>query len=355
MLIDVGVSGLSYGWSTGARTQSIQVYDTGTYIVAVSTVHCTLFDTIRLWQAIQDLNIDDAFYCGEFDHPVDAGEFEEANYYWSNGAITQATNYKTGGTHWLQVRQRHCLNVDSFLIQNPRINLDLGEDAHFCDSFNVELNAGTDGVSYLWNTGETSQTIIANQGITYSVEVTDAYGCTKEDSVEFSLTNSPDINLGDDTTICLSSPTTIGVPDIYSRYNWNTGQTTPTITETKEGSYALTVTDEYGCTGSDELYITVDPNTLPNELYVPNAFTPNNDNKNEYFPYSETIQQPGYFVVIFNRWGERIFDSRESAVQYWDGYYKGEKVPTGVFMYYMHYRGCDGTDKNSKGTIHVLY
>jgi gliding motility-associated-like protein len=356
VLLDVGVPGLSYTWSTGTKdnSQTLQVNDTGTYWVTVRNLHCTKRDTTRIWQASAP-EIRDTLYCGNFSHPVDAGYFEEGQYQWSNGANTQQTSYDYRGTHWIRVQQRHCINSDTFSISNPTISFDLGGDDHFCDEVSKTLDAGDDGIIYLWNTGDTTPLIlVSNPGI-YSVYVEDKYGCSKEDSVNISLSISPIFSIGSDTSICINSPTDIVAPAIYEQYEWNTGSVESSITITDEGGYKVMVTDQHGCTGQDSIYVTVDPTALPNILYVPNAFSPNGDNLNDLFPYSEEIIQPGYYILIFTRWGEKVFDSRVSELPNWDGTYKGERVNQQAFIYYMFYKGCDGFQRSKKGTVNPFY
>ena len=79
-----------------------------------------------------------------------------------------------------------------------------------------------------------------------------------------------------DTTICVNDPILISGPDGFT-YLWSTGATTQQESLGVEGAYSLQITDEYGCFATDTIIISIDPNALPNELYVPNAFTPNMD------------------------------------------------------------------------------
>jgi gliding motility-associated-like protein len=217
------------------------------------------------------------------------------------------------------------------------------------------LDAGTTGVKFDWSSGETTRTIRVQTPGVYSVLVENAEGCEASDSVEFTLSISPDINIGEDTTICVNSPTQLGIDIPYTSYDWNTEETTQYIVTQTEGIYRLTVTDDLGCVGSDSLFITVDPEALPSELFVPNAFTPNGDNLNEIFPYKNEVIQPAYYITIFSRWGEKLFDSRKSNTTNWDGYYKGQKVPPTTYMYFVYYRGCDGNARTTKGTVQVIY
>lgn len=356
IVLDVGVTGLRYQWNTTPpqTSPSIRVENAGQYIVTVSNDNCVIKDTTRIWQPTKP-TVEDAFYCGAFSHFVDVGDIEEATYLWSNGANSSSTTFTDGGLKWVRVNQRHCPNSDSFTITNPIIELELGPDIHFCDVLDTTLDAGPSGIKYMWNTGETTRTLNVTTPGRYSVEVENAEGCTSSDSIELTLSQSPEIYLGEDTTICVNSPTTFGVNTPYSVYTWNTGETTQYITTQSEGQYVLEVTDDLGCKGKDSLFITLDPEALPSVLYVPNAFTPNGDNLNELFPYKDEVIQPGYYIAIYSRWGEKIFDSRESDTSIWDAYYQGEKVPPSTLIYFMYYRGCDGNARTAKGTVQVIY
>ncbi|MDA8886244.1 gliding motility-associated C-terminal domain-containing protein [Bacteroidia bacterium] len=355
IVVDVGVTDLFYKWSSGPNDTSriVRIQKAGTYNVVVRNDYCFKADTIRLWQ-ITKPSLNDAFYCNDFNHFVDMGIIEEAEYLWSNGAQGASTTFTQDGTQWVQVKQRHCVSRDSFDITNPIIQLELGDDKHFCDTLYAELDGGPDGISYKWNNGSTSRRFITTSPGIYRVEVEDSNGCTKVDSVILSLSQSPSLVLGDDTTICVNSPTKITAPSEY-QYEWNNGSTEQSITVTQGGVYSVRIIDEYDCFAEDSVLVTVDADALPNELYVPNAFTPNGDNKNELFPYSERVKQPAYFIHIYTRWGEKIFDSQESEIGNWDGFYKDEKVPSEVFIYYMYYRGCDGFSRTRKGTVNALY
>src|SRR3546814_16683819 len=69
-----------------------------------------------------------------------------------------------------------------------------------------------------------------------------------------------------------------------------------------------------------------------NDLYIPNAFTPNNDGKNDLFEVRGTYQSLD--LKIYNQWGNKVFETRVQG-QKWDGTYKGELMPTGVNVYFV--------------------
>jgi len=87
-------------------------------------------------------------------------------------------------------------------------------------------------------------------------------------------------------------------------------------------------------------------------LFVPNAFSPNNDGINDVFmPAGIYIKE--YQMQIYNRWGEMLFESADIH-QGWDGKYKEEYCPTGVYYYQMMVKTAEGKNKNVSGSVHLL-
>ena len=86
-------------------------------------------------------------------------------------------------------------------------------------------------------------------------------------------------------------------------------------------------------------------------ISIPNAFTPNSDGLNDYFEavcYGCTIHK----MQIFNRWGELIFEStEENAI--WDGHFKGELCPLGVYYFNIFANSEDGISLHY-GTLSLL-
>jgi gliding motility-associated-like protein len=91
---------------------------------------------------------------------------------------------------------------------------------------------------------------------------------------------------------------------------------------------------------------------LPDDIFIPNAFTPNGDGVNDVLKvYGYTIREMQF--MVFNQWGEKIFDSRSQTVA-WDGTYKGKIQPSGVYMYVCRMVLNDGTIVNRKGSINLI-
>jgi gliding motility-associated-like protein len=137
-------------------------------------------------------------------------------------------------------------------------------------------------------------------------------------------------------------------------YLWNTGATTQKIVVSKVGTYRVTVRNKNGCIISDSIQIKEDPNALPSDLFMPNAFTPNGDNINDVYPGNK-YSDPGadYQLRLYNRWGEQIFESNTPSVT-WDGKIKGDLAPQDVYVFYTQYVGCDNIERWFRGTFHLI-
>ncbi|MBL6657722.1 MAG: SprB repeat-containing protein, partial [Flavobacteriales bacterium] len=136
----------------------------------------------------------------------------------------------------------------------------------------VELTAEVEGeYTFLWNTGDTTQTISATPGY-YWVEATDAFGCTTQsDSIRVFSQPIPEIILPDTSYYCENSSLTLD-PVINSGtapffYNWGGLSTDSTLTVSTEGNFSLLLTDSNGCT--DNHQITVIEQPIPDLSFQP--------------------------------------------------------------------------------------
>ena len=114
-------------------------------------------------------------------------------------------------------------------------------------------------------------------------------------------------------------------------------------------NYTLTITYNKGClaTASSRIIVIGTP-----PVYIPNSFTPNGDGNNDMFLiYGESIKTVS--LKIFNRWGEKVFDS-ENQFLGWDGNYKGQSQMPGVYVYEAQITFLDNTQTLRTGSITLI-
>ena len=140
-------------------------------------------------------------------------------------------------------------------------------------------------------------------------------------------------------------------------YNWSFGngmasnQFQPELIFVNPGIFIikLFVSNSSGCIDSVDLPVEI---RVPENVFVPNTFTPNGDEVNDFFSMS-FLNVRNVTVSIFNRWGEEIFSSKDTEF-HWDGTYKGRPVQPEVYVYLIDAIGYYGTEIRKVGKITLL-
>jgi hypothetical protein len=144
---------------------------------------------------------------------------------------------------------------------NPAPMPDFGPDTTICSNTPLLLNGTAGPYSYLWQDNSTGQTFSVSAFGTYFVEVTDNNnGCVGRDTITVGVNAAPAFSLGPDITVCGGSPVTFNGPSGAYTYDWNTSQTTQSITTALSGTYILDVTSTgNGCIGHDTVVLLNNP------------------------------------------------------------------------------------------------
>jgi gliding motility-associated-like protein len=134
---------------------------------------------------------------------------------------------------------------------------------------------------------------------------------------------------------------------ISKQYNVNYKLLNP-----NEYCFTLVASNQYNCRDTATHCITYLDDTTSQILYVPNAFSPNDDGQNDVFKiYSKNISLK--IFSIYNRWGNQVFTTK-NIEQTWDGYYSGKKCDVATYFFYIQYKTLNGDIKELKGDISLL-
>jgi gliding motility-associated-like protein len=185
--------------------------------------------------------------------------------------------------------------------------------------------------TYLWSTGETTASIVANDPGTYSVEV--FLPCSiLTDTVNIAFGGVP-FTLGEDVSMCDGDVLELSVP-VSTGVLWSTGDTTASITVSEQGAYGASITDTDGCVSYDEVVVSTRNCDCP--VYFPNAVTPNGDGNNDRFAPVMDCEPVAYSMELFDRWGQLLYASQDPF-----GSWDPSDVPLGVYVYRVNYSWID--------------
>ena len=261
-------SGNSYLWSNGNTTQSINVNNTGSFTVTVTYAGgCT--GTANQSVSVNSTPVTtitpsgSTTICsgGSVTLTATAGN----SYSWSNGATTQSINATTAGNYSVTVTYPGNCTATSAPVTvtvntAPTTTITPSGPTTFCQGGSVVLTA-SNGQSYSWSTGATTQSVNATSTGNYDVTVTYANGCTSSASQSVTVNPAPvtTINASGPTTFCQGGSVVLTATSGQT-YNWTNGATTQSITVNQSGSYGVTVSYVGGCTSSaTPVVVTVNP------------------------------------------------------------------------------------------------
>jgi gliding motility-associated-like protein len=115
-------------------------------------------------------------------------------------------------------------------------------------------------------------------------------------------------------------------------------------------SYVVMVTDIHKCRSFDTVQVRVRTDV---PILIPSAFSPNGDGVNDVFGIVNLTFHRVIEFRVFNRWGQEVFTTQESN-KGWDGTYKGEKSPVGVYQYLIRIASPDGQTRTFKGDVTLV-
>ncbi len=207
-------------------------------------------------------------------------------------------------------------------------------------------------ISYLWQDSSTTPIFNVTQSGTYFVTVQDSCNIIS-DTINVIITDDvPTLDLGQNIEICIGETTSIDVTTIDANtYVWNNGSTNPMLTINMEGQYSVIATNDCGSSQDSILVNFIDCNCY---VIVPNTFSPDDNQNSTFYPMTEGICNfTNYKLMIFNRWGNKVFETNDILMQ-WDGIYDNEIQPQDTYTWIIDYGLDSGFKDILKGSVLLI-
>jgi gliding motility-associated-like protein len=253
-----------------------------------------------------------------------------------------------------------CDLKDSLFIDvfEPKPNVNLGPDIEFCITKNNMLHAGNSYKNYKWQDGSVNEYYTVTQQGQYFVMVTDSCGNIFSDTINIKPAPVINFNVHYDDTICDYDTATIQLPAYLKNYTWSpqsaaniTGNNILQLFPERTTIFNVSGSTDYKCNFSDTILIKV--KNCPVSFFVPSAFSPNHDKKNDLFEPLFFGKLEKYEFYIYNRLGEMVFKSLIPK-QGWDGTYKGQPQDAGSYVWYCSYKFQNEKIFFKKGIVVLL-
>jgi gliding motility-associated-like protein len=329
-----------------------------------------------------------------FDFFGDLNGPQNTIYSWGFGAFSQpqtsndtnvlGVHYNSAGMHSITLLANHLTCQEEITKEVRVFNLPTVDFSYIQDQACLPINAEfTSAVtnemplSYFWDFGngntsndEHPETFYSYKGnFDVSLIIQGLYGCVnpieqlKEELIIARSLPVADFVIENEELLECSANLVLLDRSKHAEYNkvyinerefvLDTLMDTLSFTFKEAGTYwiAQYVSNDAGC--QDDYYRTV--TVEPNSVYLPNAFTPNDDKYNNGFGTTLNVNPDVWHLVIYNRWGQLVFESRDPQ-EFWSGHENGKPLHDGVYTYHLTWSSCGGeTDLyRQSGTVYLL-
>lgn len=283
------------------------------------------------------------------------------------------------GTYVISVMDTSgCVSTDSVTLQAPPpiVHLELEKLSMCFEDIILQVlsvEGGTAPYQYSVNSGSFSdETVLSGFSEQNIISIKDSFHCLYDTLFTlalpeaFTVTITPSaINVPEGSFVDIEGTSSLANNEISNQY-WSRGSEEILCNDCNalnafevldSGYIRYTVVDNLGCAISDSIYIRYDQ--ADRSVFIPNAFTPNNDGVNDVFNVSggngiKSVQS----IKIYNRWGACVYEGKNLEVnnqlQGWDGMMKGKLVENGVYVYLILIEMIDHSTQYFKGDISVV-
>ncbi|UTW65701.1 gliding motility-associated C-terminal domain-containing protein [bacterium SCSIO 12643] len=271
-----------------------------------------------------------------------------------------------------------CIEIDSTLVVVSDQTISVNPDSFICQLDTIQLQANNNfpynPLDFFWSpaseiigpTDTSTITVAPLVDTYYYLTAVNDSGCSFTDTVLVSVSKLNDQNViatSDDDSVILGFNTILrAVPPTGYLYSWSPtsgvdqpNQPVTSVMPPQTTTYTVQVSDPQNTNCSYKNSVTVttyEINCGEPDIFIPNAFSPNDDNENDEFLIRGKVLE-SLELKIYNRWGEMVFETNDLN-KGWDGQFDGKKVDQAVFVYQLDAICIDGRSFKKKGNITVI-
>jgi gliding motility-associated-like protein len=396
-LLPSGDTSLSYAWTPVSSLNNDTIANpfatpntTTQYQLLISNGVCTdtVLQTVNVNVPLLDVSNDTTLCTSNEIVTLTANSFgTSTTYVWSstssffdtiNSPITSnsiTVSPSNTVTYYVQVSSNGCTLSDSITVSVVNSQLSINNNFFLCAGDSALIVAATltpgQTFTYDWSPdeillspdGNDSVWVLPTSSGYFYLNAVSSEGCPLADSVYINVDPLPTITIdafADADTIIEGGSVGLHVTPLGYTYNWtpspflsNHQVPNPIATLEETTTFTVTITSNAGCTKSASVTVYVKEVVCGEpDVFIPNAFTPNADNANDFlYVRGNNIDQ--LLFRIYDRWGELVFESIDQTIG-WDGTFKGKDCDPAVFDYYVEITCIDQETFFKKGNITLI-
>lgn len=343
----------SYLWQDSSTNATLTIDSSGSYWVEVTNNCGTVRDSIYVdLLATRDvLNSNYLSLCIGDTIELDATGFN-TSYQWQDTTIDPKLIVIEAGLYWVETTNACGTFRDSVIVDFATdLTIDLGNDTVLCSGETLDLYVSTDtGVILDWNDSSNDPFMTIDTSGIYWVKATNSCG-TYSDSISVEYISAPHVDIGNDTALFIGDTLKLINIDDNAEYLWQNDANGSWVIIEEAGIHWVKASNTCG-TSRDSVIVNLSDKAC--NIYVPNAFSPNNDGNNDVFEVYSVCQLFDYHLMVFNRWGEKVFDSTDPALG-WNGEHNGIAGQVDVYVYVVQFKyDLENSTHIKKGSVMLI-
>ncbi len=262
-------------------------------------------------------------------------------------------SFKQAFTGYIHAAVYNCVVNDSFfvtVVQSPLVKI-INPDSLLCPGKSIILNTTAGFSPYLWQDGSNTQNYTVSTIGFYKITATSFCAVQSSDSIVISLADTS-LVITPTQTICKYDTAFISLPPDIININWQPNNNISLNNKTlvlyplQNTIYTITAERLANCPVSRTSEVLV--KNCAKYIFVPNAFSPNNDGVNDIFRAIPVRSPESFLLTIYNRYGQKLFETTDPSSG-WDGNYGGKPQPAGGYAYHCSYRFAGDLERAESG------
>lgn len=271
-------------------------------------------------------------------------------YLWHNGDTIPYFTITQTGDYSVTIQNDSCSISDTINITYetpPVFNL---PDTTLCDGQTLVIDLSQFNLNYTWSDQTTDPILQVSAEGSYTITATGgACEVSFIDSFLVDYEPYPNISLDSVYNLCIGENLTLHAYIDGASYLWQDNSTADSLFVTQAGSYSVEVTNYCGSI-SKAIEVIENCNCIK---AIPNAFSPNDDDKNDRFRPILQCPLQNARLRVFNRWGQTVCDTKD-VINGWDGRLNDIACPREVYIYLLEFEESDGASKAIRGELTLL-
>ncbi len=369
-----GLPSYLYHWSNGASTSAVSTLPIGYYAVTITDANGCSAQLGNIEIAPNPpitvtIQVTDVACAGVNNGKVNVsvtGGNAPYLFHWNNGSTAPSIVNLAAGTYMVSVLDaKGCsANASATVNAGDALQLNAAVTQPTCNApkgaINLDVINGSAPYSFVWNNGSAGEDLQNLSAGIYTVSIRDANNCPLDTMFEIQSITTPSITVTGGGEINLGETAQLSVSSSSGNltYSWLpigvscATCTDVTVAPAQTTEYTVVATDSNGCTAQEIVTVQV---SSENNIFLPNAFSPNGDGNNDVLQLYGNLSSIKYFqLMVFDRWGEKVFDTNNQHFT-WDGTYRGQRNDGAVYIYVMKVVYLNGkSDRTFKGSINIL-